>query len=56
MVVPNDAWVLVRLGVTVVWFKENPAVLAAVVPVPKVNPVAAEVVPLVLNEKPNKGY
>lgn len=28
--------------------------LVAVVPVPKVNPVAAEVVPLVLKEKPTK--
>lgn len=40
--------------VAAVWFKENPVVLVTVVPVPKVNPVGAEVVPLTLKEKPIK--
>lgn len=55
MVVPNDTWVLVRLAVAAVWFKENPAVLVEVVPVPKVKPVAADVVLLApVKEKPTK--
>lgn len=52
---PKATWVLVvRLGVAEVLFKGNPVVLAVVVPVPKVNPVGAEVVPVTLKAKPTK--